>query len=135
MPVELNHFIGGKKVPGKSGRLGEIFNPATGELAAKVPLASAEEVNAAVAVAKAALTDWAGAPPIRRARVMFKFRELIERHMDELGRIITAEHGKILSDAKGSVTRGLEVVEFACGIPQLLKGEFSEQVGSGIDSW
>src|SRR5260221_3826230 len=94
MPIELYHFIGGKKVPGKSGRLGDVFNPATGELQAKVPLASVDEVNAAVATAKAALGEWAAAPPLRRARVMFKFRELIESHMDELAQIITAEHGK-----------------------------------------
>ena len=85
--------------------------------------------------AKAAFPDWAATPPLTRARVMFKFRELIERHADDIAKLITAEHGKVLSDAKGEVTRGMEVVEFAAGIPQLLKGELTEQVGRGIDSW
>ncbi|MBM3600404.1 MAG: CoA-acylating methylmalonate-semialdehyde dehydrogenase [Alphaproteobacteria bacterium] len=131
----INHVVNGKPMAGASGRFGDVFNPATGEKSAQVALATAAEVDKAVAAAKAAFPDWSAAPPLRRARVMFKFRELVERHMDELAQIITAEHGKILSDAKGSVTRGLEVVEFACGIPQLLKGEFTEQVGTGIDSW
>jgi malonate-semialdehyde dehydrogenase (acetylating)/methylmalonate-semialdehyde dehydrogenase len=135
MTGELAHFIGGRKVAGKSGRSGEVFNPATGEVAARVPFASASEMDAAVASAARAFPDWAATPPLRRARVLFKFKELVEAHADELSRIITAEHGKVLSDAKGSLTRGLEVVEFACGIPQLLKGEFTEAVGTGVDSW
>ena len=98
-------------------------------------LASAETTREAIAAAAAALPGWANTPPLRRARVLFKFRELLERHMDELAAIITAEHGKVLADAKGEIIRGMEVVEFACGIPHLLKGEFSEEIGGGIDSW
>jgi malonate-semialdehyde dehydrogenase (acetylating)/methylmalonate-semialdehyde dehydrogenase len=135
MVKTLSHFIGGRSSPGGGGRFGDVFDPATGELTARVPLASAAEVAAAVAVAREAFPAWAETPPLRRARVMFKFKELIERHADELARIVTAEHGKVLSDAHGSVTRGLEVVEFACGIPQLLKGEYTEAVGTGIDAW
>jgi len=131
----INHVVNGQPMNGNSGRFGDVYNPATGEKTAKVAFATTAEVDRAVQAAKAAFADWSSAPPLRRARVMFKFRELVERNMDELARIITAEHGKIISDAKGSVTRGLEVVEFACGIPQLLKGEFTEQVGTGIDSW
>ncbi|HJS31091.1 MAG TPA: CoA-acylating methylmalonate-semialdehyde dehydrogenase [Alphaproteobacteria bacterium] len=135
MTSTLHHFINGAKAAGKSGRFGDVFNPTTGEIAARVPFAAAAEVGAAIAAAEAAFAGWAATPPLQRARVMFRFKELVERHMDELARIITSEHGKILSDAKGSVTRGLEVVEFACGIPHLLKGEFTENVGRGIDSW
>ncbi len=100
-----------------------------------MPLASAAEVDDAVAAATRALPAWAATPPLRRARVMFRFKELVEAHIDELARLITAEHGKVLSDAKGSIQRGLEVVEFACGIPHLLKGEYAENVGTGIDSY
>ena len=135
MTSTLHHFINGAKAAGKSGRFGDVFNPTTGEIAARVPFAAAADVGAAIAAAEAAFAGWAATPPLQRARVMFRFKELVERHMDELARIITSEHGKILSDAKGSVTRGLEVVEFACGIPHLLKGEFTENVGRGIDSW
>ena len=126
---------GGKKTAGAGKRRGDVFNPATGEKQAEVVLADPSDVDAAVQAGLKAFPDWAAAPPARRARVLFAFRELIERNMDELARIVTSEHGKVISDAKGSITRGLEVVEFACGIPQLLKGEFTEQVGSGIDSW
>src|SRR6202030_1852351 len=112
-----------------------VFNPATGQLARKVCMADAAEVDAAVKAASEAFPDWAGTPPLARARVMFEFRNLVEKHADELAALITSEHGKVLSDARGEVTRGLEVVEFACGIPHLLKGEFSEQVGRGIDSY
>ena len=131
----IEHFINGKTVKGRSGRYGDVFNPATGEVAKKVSLATKEEVGQAVAAAEAAFPKWAATPPLVRARVMFKFKTLIEQHMDELAAIITAEHGKVLSDAKGSVIRGLEVVEFVCGIPHLLKGEFSENVGTNVDSW
>jgi len=131
----IEHFINGKTVKGRSGRYGDVFNPATGEVAKKVSLATKEEVGEAVAAAEAAFPKWAATPPLQRARVMFKFKTLIEQHMDELAAIITAEHGKVLSDAKGSVIRGLEVVEFVCGIPHLLKGEFSENVGTNVDSW
>jgi malonate-semialdehyde dehydrogenase (acetylating) / methylmalonate-semialdehyde dehydrogenase len=132
---DIGHFVGGKLVAGSSGRTGNVHNPATGEIAAKVALASADEMRKAVAVAAAAFPDWAATPPLPRARVMLKFKELIEKHRDELAKIITSEHGKIFEDAKGSVTRGLEVVEFACGIPHLLRGDFTENVGRGIDSW
>jgi len=135
MHETLNHWINGRAVAGQSGRMGDVFNPAIGEKIAEVPLASVGEVAQAVAAAHAAAPEWAGAPPIRRARVIFKFKELIETHMDEFAAIVTREHGKVLSDAAGSITRGLEVLEFACGIPHLLKGEFSEAVGTGVDSY
>ncbi len=136
---DVQHFINGKRVEnstgGSSGRWGDVFNPATGELARRVALAGAGEVDQAVRAAAAAFPAWAATPPLTRARVLFKFRELIERDADALARLITDEHGKVLSDARGEVTRGAEVVEFACGIPHLLKGEVTEQVGRGIDSW
>jgi malonate-semialdehyde dehydrogenase (acetylating)/methylmalonate-semialdehyde dehydrogenase len=135
MVERLTHFIGGERVAEANGRAGEVFNPATGDLSAMVPLASAATVGRAVEAAQAAFPGWASTPPITRARVMFRFKELIERRMDDMAALITAEHGKVLSDAKGSITRGLEVVEFACGIPHLLKGEFTENVGANIDSY
>jgi malonate-semialdehyde dehydrogenase (acetylating) / methylmalonate-semialdehyde dehydrogenase len=135
MTETVNHFIAGKSVAGISGRFGDIFNPATGERTRRVAFAGIDEVHAAVTAATAAFPDWAATPPLTRARVLFRFRELLDRHADELARIVTDEHGKVLSDAKGEVTRGVEVVEFACGIPQLLKGEYTEQVGRGIDNW
>lgn len=134
-PRQLQHFIQGHPVHGASERWGEVFNPATGRLAARVPLASSAETGKAIAAAAAALPGWADTTPLRRARILFKFRELLERHLDELAAIITAEHGKVLADAKGEVIRGMEVVEFACGIPHLLKGAYSDQIGTGIDSW
>jgi malonate-semialdehyde dehydrogenase (acetylating) / methylmalonate-semialdehyde dehydrogenase len=134
-PRSISHWIAGKAVAGGSGRTADVYNPATGQVQALVPLANQAELNAAVAAAQAAFPAWAAQPPLRRARVLFRFRELFEAHLDEIAAIITSEHGKVLSDAKGEATRGLEVVEFATGIPQLLKGEFSEQVGPGIDSW
>ncbi len=133
--TNLTHWINGKHVEGTSGRFGHVYNPATGEVVAQVPLASTAELNAAVEAAKAAFPDWAATPPLTRARIMFKYKTLIEENADRLAALITAEHGKVLSDAGGSLTRGLEVVEFACGIPQLLKGEYTEQVGRGIDAW
>jgi len=135
MAKTLHHFIGGARAEGASGRFGDVFNPATGEIAARVPLASTAEVDKAVAAARAAFPGWAATTPLRRARVLFAFKALAEQHLDELAALVTAEHGKVLGDAKGSVQRGLEVVEFACGIPQLLKGEFTESVGTGVDSW
>ncbi|MGA3004943.1 MAG: CoA-acylating methylmalonate-semialdehyde dehydrogenase [Acetobacteraceae bacterium] len=132
---EIGHFIGGKPAAGSSGKFGDVYNPAAGEVTARVALANTAEVNAAVASAAAAWPAWAATPPLRRARVMFKFKELLERDRKELSAIITREHGKVLSDADGEVQRGLEVVEFACGIPHLLKGEFTENVGTGIDAW
>jgi malonate-semialdehyde dehydrogenase (acetylating)/methylmalonate-semialdehyde dehydrogenase len=135
MTESIEFWIGGKRVAGRSGRKGDVFNPATGERARQVALADESEVDAAVQAAAKAFPEWSATPSLTRARILFKFRELIERNADRLAAIITSEHGKILSDAKGELTRGLEVVEFACGIPQLLKGEFTEQVGRGIDSW
>jgi len=128
-------WIDGKEVAGASGRHGDVYNPARGVMSARVGFASAEEIGRAVAAAQAAFPAWAATPPLRRARVMFKFKELIERNMDKLAALISEEHGKVVSDARGEATRGLEVVEFACGIPQLLKGEYSEQVGTGVDSY
>jgi malonate-semialdehyde dehydrogenase (acetylating)/methylmalonate-semialdehyde dehydrogenase len=131
----IPHWIGGKAVPGGSGRTGKVFNPATGQVQALVPLANRAELEAAVAAAQDAFSGWSAQPPLRRARVLFRFRELFEEHLDDFARLITSEHGKVFSDARGEATRGLEVVEFATGIPHLLKGEFSEQVGPGIDTW
>ena len=125
----------GKPVAGTSGKFGDVYNPAAGEVSGRVALADTAEVNKAVAAAAAAWPAWAATPPLRRARVMFKLKELLERDRRELSAIITAEHGKVLSDADGEVQRGLEVVEFACGIPHLLKGEYTEAVGTGIDAW
>ncbi len=131
----LHHYINGRKVEGTSGRYGPIYNPAIGEVVARAPLASADEVRAAIAAASAAFPAWAETAPGRRAQVMFNFRNLVREHLEELAVMLSAEHGKTVDDAKGSVTRGLEVVEFACGIPQLLKGEYSENVADGVDSW
>ena len=132
---DIPHFVNGREVAGTSGRASDVFNPATGQVTGRVALASEAEVDAAVQAAKAAFPAWAATPPLKRARILFKLKELIERDSDALAAAITAEHGKVFSDAKGEVTRGLEVVEFACGIPQLLKGEYTEQIGTGIDSW
>ncbi|GAN80854.1 CoA-acylating methylmalonate-semialdehyde dehydrogenase [Acidocella aminolytica] len=131
----LGHFINGKAVPGAGTRTLAVFNPATGAQSKQVAVATADEVNSAIEAAAAAFPDWAATPPLRRARVMFRFKDLLEQHADELASLISSEHGKVHSDAKGEVTRGLEVVEFACGIPELLKGEFTENVGTNIDSY
>ena len=132
---QLGHYMGGKRVPGRSGRSQPVFNPALGVATTEVALASADETRGAIAAARAALPGWASTPPLQRARVLFRFRDLVECHADELARILTREHGKVLADARGEVTRGLEIVEFACGSPHLLKGEYSDLVGRGIDSW
>ncbi|HTJ94181.1 MAG TPA: CoA-acylating methylmalonate-semialdehyde dehydrogenase [Pararobbsia sp.] len=131
----ITHFIGGKIQPGTSGRTGDVFNPATGKVQARVPLASKAEVASAVAAARAAFPAWAETPALKRARILFKFKELLDQHADELAELITKEHGKVFTDARGEVTRGIEVVEFACAAPQLLKGQYSEQIGGGIDNW
>lgn len=131
----IGHFINGVPLSGTGGRFGNVYNPATGEVAARVSFAGREEVEGAVAAAAAAFPEWSQTPSLRRARVLFRFKELLEDHADELAALITAEHGKVLSDARGSVTRGIEVVEFVCGIPHLLKGSYSENVGTGIDSY
>ncbi|MAS05481.1 MAG: methylmalonate-semialdehyde dehydrogenase (CoA acylating) [Ahrensia sp.] len=130
---EIGHFIGGKRVAGTSGRTSDVFNPATGEVEAKVALASAGELNAAIDNAKAAQPGWAATNPQRRARVMMKFVDLLNRDMDKLAEALSREHGKTLPDAKGDVIRGLEVAEFCIGAPHLLKGEFTEGAGPGID--
>ena len=130
---EIGHFIGGKRVPGTSGRHGDVYDPNTGEVQARVAFAKHSEVEHAVAVAEAAQPAWAATNPQRRARVMFKFLELIQREHDELAKLLSSEHGKTVPDARGDIQRGLEVVEFACGIPHLLKGEFTEAAGTGID--
>jgi malonate-semialdehyde dehydrogenase (acetylating) / methylmalonate-semialdehyde dehydrogenase len=135
MAQTLHHYVNGRRVAPKGGRFGDVFNPATGEVSGRVPLANAAELGEAVAAAKAAFPGWAKVTPMQRARVMFRFKALIEANMDKLAALVSAEHGKVLSDAKGSVQRGLEVVEFACGIPHLLKGEFTENVGTNVDSW
>ena len=134
-PASLAHFIHGKEVAGNSGRSGDVYDPATGRVSGRVPLASKAEVEAAIESAARAFPAWAAVTPLNRSRVLFKFKELLERHADEIAAAITAEHGKVLSDARGELTRGMEVVEFACGIPHLLKGEHSMNVGSGVDSW
>ena len=131
----IQHFVNGKIVPGKSERKGKVFNPAIGEQESEVILGSQSDLDGAVDVAKKAFETWSLKPPIQRARIMFKFKELIEKNSDELTKMIVSEHGKVYEDAKGSLIRGLEVVEFACGIPQVLKGEFTENVGTDIDSW
>ncbi len=128
-------WIGGRAVSARTQRYGEVTNPATGEVIRHVPLGNAEDVDLAAQAATKAWPEWRAAPPLRRARVLMRFRELMEAHKKSLAAIVTEEHGKTLADAEGSITRGIEVVEFASGIPHLLKGEFSENVGSDVDSW
>ncbi len=130
---ELHHFLNGAPVKGTSGRFGDVFNPATGEVQAKVPFASRAEIRRAVENALEAFPKWAAVNPQRRARVMFNFKSLVEAHMDELAALLSAEHGKVLADSRGDVLRGIEVIEFACGIPHLQKGEYTEGAGPGID--
>src|SRR3984893_13127431 len=130
---EIGHFVGGKEVKGGSGRFVDVFNPNTGEVQAKVALAKHAEVEHAIAVAQAAQPAWAATNPQRRARVLMKFLDLAQKEFDELARLLSSEHGKTFADAKGDIQRGLEVVEFACGIPHLLKGEYSEGAGPSID--
>ncbi|APR97388.1 methylmalonate-semialdehyde dehydrogenase [Pandoraea thiooxydans] len=134
IPV-INHYIGGQLRAGQSGREADVFNPAEGAVSARVALASEAEVDAAVAAARAAWPAWAATAPLKRARILFNFKALLEQHHDELARLITSEHGKVFSDAKGEVTRGIEVVEFACGAPHLLNGQHSDNIGGGIDNW
>ncbi len=130
---ELHHFIDGKTVQGQSGRFGDIFDPNTGEVQARVALASEGEIDTAIQSALKAQPDWAATNPQRRARVLFKFKQLLEANMDELAHMLSAEHGKVIADSVGDVQRGLEVIEFACGIPHLLKGEYTDGAGPGID--
>ena len=131
----IEHFIDGKIVSGSSDRKGKVFNPAIGKQEAEVRLGSKSDLDIAVQKAKKAFETWSSVTPIQRARIIFKYKEIIEKNSDELAKMIVSEHGKVYEDAKGSLTRGLEVVEFACGIPQMLKGDFTENVGTNIDSW
>jgi len=133
--AEIGHYINGRQVASTSGRRQAVYNPATGAVARELVLASAAEVDAAVAAAKAAFPAWADTPPIRRARVLNAFLALLNEHRDTLAAMITAEHGKVFTDAVGEVSRGIDIVEFACGVPQLLKGDFTDQVSTGIDNW
>ena len=130
---QIGHFIAGKAVAGTSGRAGDVFNPNTGEVQGQVAFASKSEVERAAANAEAAQPAWAATNPQRRARVLFKFLELVQREFDSLAQLLSSEHGKTIADSRGDIQRGLEVVEFACGIPHLLKGEFSDSAGPGID--
>ncbi|RYZ09053.1 MAG: CoA-acylating methylmalonate-semialdehyde dehydrogenase [Myxococcales bacterium] len=135
MVPKLSNYVGGERVASQTTRYSSVYDPARGAPSSEVPMSTSEDVAAAVAAAKAAFDAWSATPALRRARVMFALKSLIDRHLDELAALVTAEHGKVLDDARGSVTRGMEVVEFAAGIPQLLKGEFSEGVARGVDSF
>ncbi|MDV6333126.1 CoA-acylating methylmalonate-semialdehyde dehydrogenase [Asticcacaulis sp. 201] len=130
---DIHHFINGKSVAGTSGRFGDVYDPNTGQVQARVALATAAEVDDAVRKAAKAQSGWAAMNPQRRARVMFAFKALIERDMEDLARLLSSEHGKVIADSKGDIQRGLEVVEFACGIPHLLKGDYTDGAGPGID--
>jgi malonate-semialdehyde dehydrogenase (acetylating)/methylmalonate-semialdehyde dehydrogenase len=134
MTTRIDHFLGGRLVAGTSGRFGAVYNPATGEQTGEVALAGAAEVDAAVRIAREAFPAWAATSPLRRARILNRFLRLVEEHTPRLAETITAEHGKVYSDSLGEVTRGLEVVEFATAAPLLLKGEVTENVGTGVDS-
>jgi malonate-semialdehyde dehydrogenase (acetylating) / methylmalonate-semialdehyde dehydrogenase len=131
----VSHWINGKVFEQAGAKTQDVFNPATGAVIRKVELASAETVEHAIAAARSAFAAWANTPPIRRARIMMNYLTLLNQHKDDLARIITEEHGKVFSDAQGEVTRGIDIVEFACGIPQLLKGDYTEQVSTDIDNW
>jgi len=133
MTREIHHFIDGKAFKGASGQFGDVFNPNTGEIQARVQFATTDEVAKAVESAKAAQVEWAAMNPQRRARVLMKYKALVEAEMDELAHLLSSEHGKVIDDAKGDLIRGLEVIEFACGVPHLLKGEYTESAGTGID--
>jgi malonate-semialdehyde dehydrogenase (acetylating) / methylmalonate-semialdehyde dehydrogenase len=131
----VGHFIDGQRVVPANARSQPIYNPALGKVARQLVLADAALVDQAVTAAQAAFPAWTDTPPIRRARVMFKFLELVNKHRDTIAAMITAEHGKVFTDAQGEVTRGIDIIEFACGIPQLLKGDYTDQVSTGIDNW
>src|SRR5262245_11589384 len=132
--TDLSHYVSGERVPGRSGRFADVFNPATGAVGKRVPLAATDEINEVVAVAKRAWPAWAKTPPLRRARILDQFKFLLQENADKIAELISAEHGKTHEDALGEVTRGLEVVEFAIGAPHLLKGEVTENVGPSVDS-
>ena len=131
----IGHYINGKYIAGVGNRLSEVFNPATGEVSARLNNVTAAETIAAIDAAQAAFPAWSAMPALRRARIMFKFKALLDEYANDLAKAISLEHGKTISDARGEVTRGIEVVEFACGMPHLMKGEFNDQVGTGIDTY
>ncbi|BAS14700.1 methylmalonate-semialdehyde dehydrogenase [acylating] [Arthrobacter sp. Hiyo8] len=133
MVRELSHYIDGQRVDGTSTRFGDVYNPCTGEVQARLPLASADEVRNAIASAEKGQLEWGAMNPQRRGRILLKFVDLVNEHMDELATLLSSEHGKTFPDAKGDIQRGIEVVEFAAGAPHLLKGEFSDNAGTGID--
>ncbi|MDG1133290.1 MAG: CoA-acylating methylmalonate-semialdehyde dehydrogenase [Pseudomonadales bacterium] len=133
MSKAYQHFVNGEVVQGTSGRSSDIYNPSLGEVSGTVSLATTSEVDSAIAAAQAAFPEWSGMNPQRRARVMFKFKSLVEAHADELALILSEEHGKVLADSQGDIQRGLDVIEFACGIPHLMKGEYTQGAGPGID--
>ena len=130
---DIHHFVDGSSFTGGSGRFGDVFNPNTGEVQARVQLATEGEVDRAVQSAQAAFEEWSNVNPQRRARVMFEFKRLVEANMTELAELLSSEHGKVIADSKGDIQRGLEVIEFACGIPHVLKGEYTQGAGPGID--
>jgi malonate-semialdehyde dehydrogenase (acetylating) / methylmalonate-semialdehyde dehydrogenase len=132
---KIGHYINGKHVAGTGARLGDVYNPATGEVSGHITMATATETEAAIAAAQAAFPAWSTMPALRRARILFKFKALLDERANDLAKAISLEHGKTISDARGEVTRGIEVVEFACGAPHLLKGDFNDQVGTGIDTY
>ena len=131
--ARISHWIDGRRVEGTSGRSGPVYNPATGEQSGEVDFATPEEVDAAVQAAKRAFESWRAVSLSRRTELFFRIRELFHQHAEDIAKLLTLEHGKVLSDAKGEVARGLEVIEFCCGIPELLKGSYSEQASTGID--
>ena len=130
---DIGHFVNGAHFEGASGRFGEVFNPNTGEVQARVQLATEAEMDRAVQAASAAFPAWAATNPQRRARVMFEFKRLVEANINELAELLSSEYGKVIADSRGDIQRGLEVIEFACGIPHALKGEYTEGAGPGID--
>src|SRR5690606_25332993 len=133
--ADVGHFINGRDTTGASQRRQDVYNPALGQVARQVVLAEPQDIEDAVASAKKAFASWADTSPLRRARIMFRFLDLMNQHRDALAAIITAEHGKVFSDAQGEVSRAIDVIEFACGIPQLLKGDYTDQVATGMDNW
>ena len=132
---DIGHYVDGMVLNPKDGRFSDVYNPALGSVSRRVALASKKEVDEVVAIAQKAFISWSQTSPLRRARIMFKYLELLNAKRDELASIITAEHGKVFTDAQGEVTRGIEILEFATGIPELLKGDYTEQVSTDIDNW
>ena len=132
---KIGHYINGKHIAGTGKRLGDVYNPATGAVQSQISMATADETNAAIAAAQAAFPAWSATPALRRARIMFKFKALLDEHANDLAKAISLEHGKTISDARGEITRGIEVVEFSCGMPHLMKGDFNDNVGTGIDTY